>query len=73
MEAETKPQPITEQAMQTILDDAIGAWCEESRIEAEVRVRTFEDMGVLTRNKGLVVTIDGNEFQVTIVQSKRAR
>jgi len=39
---------------------------------AEVReVRTFDAAGVLTQNKGLVVTLaDGSELQVTIVQSR---
>lgn len=34
------------------------------------RVRTYQDVGMLTRNHGLVVRMgDGSEFQVTIVQS----
>ena len=37
------------------------------------RVATFEDRCLLTRNRGLVIRLDnGAEFQVTIVQSKRA-
>jgi len=38
------------------------------------RVSTFEESGVLTMNAGLVVKLaDGNEFQLTIVQSDRGR
>ena len=34
-------------------------------------VATFEDAGVMTRNRGLVVTMDdGTEFQLTVVRSK---
>ena len=34
-------------------------------------VRTFEDVGMLTHNRGLVVNlVDGTQFQVTIVQSR---
>lgn len=34
-------------------------------------VRTFEDAGILTNNKGLVVRLpDGSEFQLTIVRSR---
>jgi hypothetical protein len=74
MEAETKSQPMSERDMQNVLDEAIGCWCDESRgLEEEVSVRTYEDAGMLTMNKGLVVTIGGNEFQVTIVQTKQAR
>ena len=36
-----------------------------------LRVQTFEEAGVMTYNKGLVITLpDGSEFQVTIVQSR---
>jgi uncharacterized membrane-anchored protein len=35
-------------------------------------VRTFEDRGVLTMNRGLVITLDNRqEFQLTIVESTR--
>jgi hypothetical protein len=38
------------------------------------RVGTFEDAGLMTRNKVLVLTLDdGSEFQLTVVQSRRAR
>jgi len=39
---------------------------------AEVReVRTFDEAGVLTRNKGLVVTLaDRSQMQVTIIASR---
>lgn len=36
-----------------------------------LRVRSFEEDGVMTYNKGLVVTLpDGSEYQLTIVQSR---
>ena len=35
------------------------------------RVQTFEEAGLLTNNRGLVVrTSDGREFEITIVQSR---
>ena len=39
---------------------------------AEVReVRTFDEAGVLTHNKGLVLTLaDSTELQVTVIQSR---
>ena len=37
----------------------------------DARVRTFEQAGVMTYNKGLVISLpDGTEFQLTIVQSR---
>ena len=36
-----------------------------------IRVRTFEDVGVLTRDKGLVIRLKGGEeFHVTVVRSR---
>ena len=35
---------------------------------------TFEDAGVLTSNRGVVLALtDGSEFQITIVQSRHPR
>ena len=46
-------------------DDSFGIGWEDAR------VRTFEDAGVMTYNKGLVISLpDGSEFQLTIVQSR---
>lgn len=40
-------------------------------LAARSGVKTFEDAGVMTYNKGLVIRMDdGSEFQVTIVKSK---
>lgn len=59
-----------------IVQDALmgmlyGDWgVEDSALEG-CRVRTFEDAGVMTYNKGVVVSLpDGSEFQITIVQSR---
>ena len=36
-----------------------------------LRVQTFAEAGLMTRNSGLVITLpDGSEFQLTIVQSR---
>ena len=46
-------------------DDSFGIGWEDAR------VRTFEQAGVMTYNKGLVISLpDGSEFQLTIVQSR---
>jgi len=37
----------------------------------DLRVRSFEECGVMTYDKGLVITLaDGSEYQLTIVQSR---
>ena len=43
-------------------------------VEQCVIRETFEETGMLTSNRGLVVTMeDGSEFQITIVQSRMGR
>lgn len=63
---------MNEEDFQDIIEKAIdhelfefGRFCQ---------IETFEDAGILTMNKGLVVRLhDGSEFQITIVQSKTTR
>lgn len=46
----------------------------EELTDAVSRVHTFEDEGVMTSDRGLLVTMtDGSEYQVTIVQRRQAR
>ena len=58
--------------MATISEASVDYKSDEALdIEQVRRVQTFEEAGILTRNRGLVVTMtDGTEFQITVVQSK---
>ncbi|MGI6189769.1 MAG: hypothetical protein GX041_09950 [Clostridiales bacterium] len=43
----------------------------EEELTEESRIQTFQEAGLLTRDKGLVIRLpDGNEFQITVIQSK---
>lgn len=61
-----------EDTLQALLEgDPMENLFEEVGINS---VHTFNDAGVMTRNKGLVLVMaDGTEFQLTIVQSKRSQ
>ena len=63
---------FTEETLQDGLRELITEGYDSSEICWEnLRVRTFEEEGVLTYNKGLVISLpDGTEFQLTIVQSR---
>lgn len=66
---------MTEQELQEMLADMIFERKEaddEYELEASFgSVVSFEEAGVMTMNKGLVVRMrDGSEFQLTIVQSR---
>jgi hypothetical protein len=56
---------MNESDIQEIIIDAI------SDRDEITRVQTFEEACVLTTNNGLVIrTVDGSEFQITIIQSR---
>ena len=64
---------VTEDTMQdglrelseTAEEDSFGIGWEEAE------VHTFQQAGIMTYNKGLVISLpDGTEFQLTIVQSR---
>ena len=69
-------QKITE----TDVRDMIMAFADSGEIEAlieeetgqEVTVETecFEDAGLLTMDKGLMLLVQGREFQITVVRSR---
>ena len=63
---------FTEETLQDGLRELITEGYDSSEICWEnLRVRTFEEEGVMTYNKGLVISLpDGTEFQLTIVQSR---
>jgi len=62
----TKTKKMTERGLERRL---------AAMLQSKPQVRndgTFEEHGVLTRNRGLVIELEnGQEFQVTIVESTR--
>lgn len=63
---------FTDETMQNGLRALIeGEYDPEEICWENMRVRTFEEAGVLTYDKGLVISLpDGSEYQITIIQSK---
>ena len=58
----------TAEKLETILIDALEYYQDEEG--SKIKTRTYSDVGMLTTDRGLVVTLpDGSQFQVTIVQS----
>ena len=63
---------MTEQEFVEKLEEALmmvnnNAW--EHFDEEEIAFRTFSELGLMTKNEGLVVNIGGSEFQVSVVRS----
>ena len=82
-EVEEPRKPLGEKGMEDWLKEAIQEFVDddddvmylgESEVPVASRVDTFDDAGILTMNKGLIVELEnGEEFQITIVQSREAR
>ena len=51
-------------------DDQEGIGAELAGAFEGVRARSFEDEGVLTTDRGLVVKVGDTEYQLTIVRSR---
>jgi hypothetical protein len=67
---------MNDQDIQELIENALFLASEENDEEWEKveSIRSFDEEGVLTMNKGLVLRMeDGSEFQITIVQSRVAR
>jgi hypothetical protein len=65
--AEEAAMAPTERSMQNILTEALETYAEEAG--TEIKTRTFEDAGLLTRDTGLVVEVNGSTFHLTIVKA----
>ncbi len=60
------------EAFAAMLQDLLGCANEvDEAYDDRMRVETFEEAGVLTRDQGLIVrTSEGHEYQVTVVRSR---
>lgn len=47
-----------------------AVWAEAENRGQEYATTSYEDGGVMTNNAGFTMTIDGAEFQVTVVRSR---
>jgi hypothetical protein len=69
-DAEAENEGMTEEALEELLTQALEDFADENDEVPRLRIRTFEEAGVLTRNRGLVLRIDDAEFQVQVVRSR---
>ena len=63
---------FTDETLQNGLAALIRGEADDDEICWEnMRVRTYEEAGVMTYDKGLVISLpDGTEYQITIIQSR---
>ena len=64
---------MTEDEVIDIINEALYTWEEEYGLDTDdpddkISIRTYEDVGMLTNNSGLVLTIGDSKFQITVVK-----
>ena len=60
-ESDDSNEELTEEILDALEISGVKIW----------NATTFEERGILTRDEGLVVTMeDGSEYQITVVKSK---
>ena len=68
-EAEDERDDLSEQKLEKLFAQAIECFADEGEMLC-AHIRTFEDAGVLTMNRELVVQIGNAESQLTIVRNR---
>lgn len=56
----------TDQQVEQMLMEALEAYAEENEPETPIHLSTFEEAGVLTNNKGVVLAYGNKKFHLTI-------
>ena len=62
---------MDEKQAEELLEDVLDEAVLEGKLPELARIETFEDAGVLTMSRGLVLHMaDGSEFQLMLVRSR---
>ncbi len=75
-EAAPPVEKATDRTIEGILMELLDGACdgEDFPEMTNSRCQAFEDAGLLTTDNGVVLKLDnGSEFQISIIQSRRAR
>ena len=60
---------MNESKVVDLITEAIYLYDEENEIDGGVDIRTYDEVGMMTNNKGLVVKVGGKKFQITVVRA----
>ena len=64
---------MTEDEVIDMINEALYTWEEEYGLDTDdpddkISIRTYDEVGMLTNNSGLVLTIGDSKFQITVVK-----
>ena len=64
---------MTEDEVIDIISEALYTWEEEYGLDTDdpddkISIRTYDEVGMLTNNSGLVLSIGDSKFQITVVE-----
>lgn len=64
---------MTEDEVIDMISEALYTWEEEYALDTDdpedkISIHTYDEVGMLTSNSGLVLTIGDSKFQITVVK-----
>ena len=64
---------MTEDEVIDMISEALYTWEEEYGLDTDdpddkISIRTYDEVGMLTNNSGLVLSIGDSKFQITVVE-----
>ena len=52
-----------------LITESLYLYDEENEIEGGVDIRTYDEVGMMTYNKGIVLRVGDKKFQITIIEA----
>ena len=52
-----------------LITESLYFYDEENEIDGGVDIQTYDEVGMLTNNKGIVLKVGGKKFQITVVEA----
>ena len=52
-----------------LITESLYLYDEENEIEGGVDIRTYDEVGMMTYNKGIVLRVGDKKFQITVIEA----
>ena len=60
---------MDESEVADLITESLYLYDEENEIEGGVDIRTYDEVGMMTYNKGIVLRVGDKKFQITIIEA----
>ena len=60
---------MNESEVADLITESLYLYDEENEIEGGIDIRTYDEVGMMTYNKGIVLRVGDKKFQITIIEA----